>query len=87
MRAPNARESVSAYTNSAAPCTSTRTFAAESVAGAVGSGTVAVALWATQHIRHISVTLPIGKRLHFYFPAGNKKRSAGSTLAAQAASL
>ena len=49
--------------------------------------TVAIALWATQHIRHISLTLPTGKRLQFYFPRGNKKRSAGSTLAAQAASL
>lgn len=49
--------------------------------------TVAVALCGTQHIRHISLTLPTGKRRQFYFPTGNKKRSAGSTLAAQAASL
>jgi hypothetical protein len=32
-------------------------------------------------------TLPKGKRLQPYFAGGNKKRSAGSTLAAQAASL
>ena len=52
-----------------------------------GSETVAFALSATQLIRHISLTLPTGKRLQFHFPTGNKKRSAGSTLAAQAASL
>ena len=68
-------------------CASTGTFAAQSAAGAAGSETVAVALWATQHMRHISLTLPTGKRLQFYFARGNKKRSAGSTLAAQAASL
>ena len=45
--------------------------------------TVAVALWETQHI---SLTLPQGSAT-LYFPGGNKKRSAGSTLAAQAASL
>jgi hypothetical protein len=36
---------------------------------------------------HIILTLPTGKRLQFYFARGNKKRSAGSTLAAHAASL
>ena len=50
---------------------------------------VDVALWATQpgRAKGIGTALPIGKRLQLYRPGGNKKRSAGSTLAAQAASL
>ena len=83
----NARDSVTAETSSAIAIASAGTFAAESVAGAAGGETVAVALWATRYTRHISLTLPTGKRLQFYFARGNKKRSAGSTLAAQAASL
>jgi hypothetical protein len=82
----HARESIAAQTNSAVPCASTRTVAAESGAAA-GRLNCAVALWATQHPAQIRPTLPIGKRLQRYLPFGNKDRSAGSTLAAQAASL
>ena len=49
--------------------------------------TVAIASWAMRHIRHNRLTLHTERRLQSYLPSGNKKRSAGSTLAAQAASL
>jgi hypothetical protein len=78
---------LTAKTESATSCASTGTVAAESVAGAAGSETVAVALWGDAIVCHISLTLPTGNRLQVYFARGNRNRNAGSTLAAQAASL
>jgi hypothetical protein len=74
----HARESVSAQTNSAAPCASTRTIAAESIAGAAGSDVAVAPMGDASASR-----FPQGSGYSFYFGCGNKKRSAGSTLAAQ----
>jgi len=84
----HAREAISAQTNSAVPCASTRTVAAESAARTSGSDFVAVG-----PVGDVTCTSDLGSRFPqgsgyiVYFPTGNKDRSAGSTLAAQAASL
>jgi len=75
-------------TSSAIAYASAGTCTAESAAR-TASGKIIVTVACAQRgmqVR-ISTALPTEKRLHVYFARGNKKLSAGSTLAAQAASL
>ena len=75
-------------TSSAVAYASTGTCAAESAAR-TASGKIIVTVACAQRGMQVRINpaLSTEKRLQVYFAQGNKKLSAGSTLAAQAASL